>query len=58
MVDEKKCFSLKLCKAEKPRKEKNMVKGEQSKKKGSKKFDKVTVKRKDVYNLSNLERVY
>ena len=67
MVDEKKCYLLKLCKkrqktnnktkAEKSRKEKNKAKGEQSKK-VSNKFDKVTVKRKDICNLSNLERVY
>ena len=44
-------------KAEKSRKEKNKAKGEQSKK-VSNKFDKVTVKRKDTCNLSNLERVY
>ena len=65
MVDDKKCFSLKLCKkaennktkVEKSRKEKNKAKGELSKKRYHK-FVKVTVKRKDICNLSNLERGY
>ena len=67
----KKCFSLKLCKkreikksktnnkrkAEKSEKEKNEAKWKKAKN-VSKKFVKVTVtiKRKDLYNLSNLER--
>ena len=60
MVDEKKCSSLKLCKkkhkinnktkAEKLRKEKIRQK-ENKAKKVSKKFDKVTVKRKDICNF-------
>ena len=59
MVDEKKCFSLKLCKKKQKNQGKKKIRQKENKaKKVSKKFDKVTVKRKDICNLSNLERVY
>ena len=51
-------FLIKIVQSRKTKERKKYGKRRTKQKKGSKKFDKVTVKRKDVCNLSNLERVY